>query len=105
MKNKLVFNSRIAKLIDYILRKLTGTGIAGIVIFKTAYFPQSREYTPKKTIIHEKTHIRQQMEDGIKFYLKYKAELIVNLIKYHSYWEAHRNISYEIEAFEEAGQI
>ena len=65
MKNKLVFNSRIAKLIDFISRKLTGTGIAGFVIFKTAYFPQSREDTPQSTIIHEKTHIRQQMEDGI----------------------------------------
>ena len=105
MKNRLVFNSRIAKLIDWILSKLTGTGIAGVVIFKTAYFPRSREDTSEATIIHEKTHIRQQMEDGIKFYFRYYYELIYYLIKYRSYWEAHRNISYEIEAFEEAGQI
>ena len=105
MKNRLVFNSKLAKLIDFISRKLTGTGIAGIVILRTAYFPQSREDTPKKTIIHEKEHIRQQEEDGIKFYFRYFYELVVNLIKYRSYREAHRNISYEIEAFEEAGQI
>ena len=105
MKNRLVFNSRIAKLIDFTLRKFTGTGIAGIVIFKTAYFPQSREDTSEATIIHEKTHIRQQKEDGIKFYFRYFYELVVNLIKYRSYREAHRNISYEIEAFKEAGQI
>ena len=103
MNNKLIFNSRIAKLIDYISRKLTGTGIAGIVIFKTAYFPQSREDTSEATIIHDKTHIRQQKEDGIKFYFRYFYELIKNLIIYRDYWEAHRNISYEIEAFEEAG--
>ena len=103
MNNKLVFNSRIAKVIDWILSKLTGTGIAGIVILRTAYFPQSREDTPQSTIIHEKTHIRQQEEDGIKFYIRYYYEFIYYLIKYRSWWKAHRNISYEIEAFEEAG--
>ena len=104
MKNRLVFNSRIAKAISWICERLLGRGIAGIVILRTAYFPQSREDTLKKTIIHEKTHIRQQEEDDIKFYFRYFYELVVNLIKYRSYWEAYRNISYEIEAFKEAGQ-
>ena len=91
------FNHWLPKL----LSKLTGTGIAGIVIFKTAYFPQSREDTPKKTIIHEKTHIRQQEEDGFFWFLiNYISEFLINYVRYFSFQKAYRNISYEVEARE-----
>ncbi len=103
MRNKLIFNSKLAKVINWILTKLTGTGIRGIVIFRTAYFPKNKKDTYESTIIHERTHIKQIKRDGmVYFIIKYLLELIINLIKYKNYWKAHGRISYEEEAFQKS---
>ena len=52
-------------------------------------------------INHEMIHVMQIKREGfIKCRIKYMAEYLINLIKYRDTQKAYRNISYEIEAYE-----
>lgn len=72
--------------------------INAIVLFKVVYFREERLKTSEKLIRHEKTHIKQQNNEGLLFYFKYVTEYFTNLIKYKNHYKSYRNISYEIEA-------
>ncbi len=52
---------------------------------------------------HEQAHLEQMQRDGrIRFMIAYGAQFILNLLDCWDWWEAYRNISYEVEAREVA---
>lgn len=56
---------------------------------------------PSQTLInHEQIHLNQIKKDGVlKFYFNYFKEYFIGRMKGMSHQEAYRNISYEVEAY------
>jgi hypothetical protein len=57
---------------------------------------------PDKAIMkHEEVHLKQIKTDGVlKFYTRYLLEYARGRVRGLSHYQAYRNISYEIEAYE-----
>ena len=73
--------------------------VNGIVLFKTIYYRQKSIYVSDRLRWHEEKHVEQQEKEGsLIFKVKYVYEFVVNYIRYRKFWQAYRNISFEIEA-------
>lgn len=82
-----------------LLTKLSpNSTINAIVLFKTVLFREKKENISERLIKHEKKHIEQQEEFGLKFYYLYLKEYINNRLDGMSHRKAYLNISFEIEA-------
>lgn len=69
---------------------------AGITLYPFIFLKQK---TPR-ILLHERIHIRQQLETGIIFfYLWYGIEFLIKFILLKDFMVAYRNISFEREAY------
>ena len=73
--------------------------INAIVLFPFVLY---RDKKPSSTIIaHEEVHLKQIRDAGaVKFYARYLYEYYKGRRQGLSHYEAYRNISYEIEAYD-----
>lgn len=70
--------------------------VNAIVLFQTIYFSDNENEISKRLLEHEKVHVKQQERLGnFIFLIIYILEFLLNLIKYHSWFRAYYNISFE----------
>jgi len=73
--------------------------IGGITLYPHIWLYDEKECTPLKLIRHEMVHVSDIRRIGVfAFYLSYLFQMMWGLVKYRSFWEAYRNVSFEVEA-------
>ena len=73
--------------------------INAIVLYPLVLYQD--KFPNESLVIHEEVHLKQIKADGVlKFYTRYLYEYVRGRMLGLSHYQAYRNISYEIEAYE-----
>lgn len=76
-------------------------GIVGITLYPFILFSSKKSLYDVHIVNHEEIHIKQQIELLVVFfYLIYLIEYVIGLIKFKNKLLAYKNISFEIEAYD-----
>lgn len=76
-------------------------GFRGITLFPFIFLSHRADKEVKNLIIHEKIHLRQQMECLVlPFFLWYAIEFLIRYAHCGNKHQAYRNISFEREAYQ-----
>ena len=84
--------------------------IYGIVLFAFVFLNKKSRFLSADEMTtllnHERIHVRQQLELLIlPFFIIYISEWLILLLKYRNKNLAYRNISFEKEAYDNAGEL
>jgi len=83
-----------------LIRKVLPKGTLAITFFPFIWVKNIHLLDDDTLIIHEKIHLRQQVEMGILlFYIWYGVEFFIKYIIYKNKYWAYKNISFEREAY------
>lgn len=75
--------------------------VQGLAIYPFIFLQNKNLSQDKRIINHEMIHIRQQLEMLIiPFYIFYILNFIINYFIYHNFYNAYRNVIFELEAFD-----
>jgi len=97
MKIRIKYNHWYPKLLRY----------KGIVYYPFVFIALSEGEAKKKHILHhEWIHVQQMRKDGVlNYYSRYVFEFFVNSLRFVSFRKGYRNISYEVEAYDNEKKV
>jgi len=76
-------------------RGFVAINLCGVIFARKEYKPLGQS-----VLKHEAVHTMQMQRDGyVHFYAKYLLEYLRGLVKYKNTYLAYRNVSYEVEAY------
>ena len=74
-------------------------GAYAVTLGHTIYYHPEKDFVPEWLYLHEMEHIAQINRLGaVQFYIRYFIEYLIGRFKGLGHWEAHAQISFEIQA-------